>query len=497
MKLGCNYWASHAGLKMWERWEAETVVSDFELLSQWGINVIRVFPIWPEFQKLEPIYGGGGKLLEIRGSIVDKEVEKLKFVIKEAHSRGMEVIVSLVNGWMSGRLFVPAPFYNRNVLTDPEAIRYQAKYVDSIVEQLGDYDGIIGWDLGNECNVMGEVNDRNQAWLWMNSIYTAIKAKDSKRPVYAGMHGLGLDGKWTIKDVADNCDIMTTHPYPLFTPHCGKDPLGEGKSIYQAAAECRFYSDISQKPCIIEELGTLGPNVVSDEKAAIYLKKVLDSAVAEGIETVLWWCAFDQPFNYHPYDSITIERELGLFTYDKKPKPVAHVIKDYKEIVSQKREVDGLCMLTEGQDHWLTAYGSYVLSSRNGLEIEFSYDDDEIPESKIYMMACIKGFNVIKKRTWDELKEKVKAGAILYISYDGGFLSEFEEVTGITVTERKGELSSSDEFIDSKILHINDYGMGKVIFCKNPIENECILNDEFPIKSHDEVYKTIRGYRDG
>ncbi|MDX1359197.1 MAG: cellulase family glycosylhydrolase, partial [Clostridia bacterium] len=250
MKIGCNYWASNAGINMWEDWDPKVIDRDFELLSDFGISILRVFPLWPVFQKLEPIYGGTGKLLEIRGGIDPSAMDKFSYMVKTAEKYGIDLIVSLINGWMSGRLYVPQPFYNRNVLTDPEAIRYQVRFVEDFISAFKHKKEISAWDLGNECNVMGEVDTSSRAWLWMNTISNAVRNSDGSRPVYAGMHGLKIEGLWRISDVSDCCDVLTTHPYPLFTPHCGRDILGEGRSIYHAVAESRFYSDLSGKPCI-------------------------------------------------------------------------------------------------------------------------------------------------------------------------------------------------------------------------------------------------------
>jgi endo-1,4-beta-mannosidase len=475
---------------MWEDWDPKVIDRDFELLSEFGISMLRVFPLWPVFQKLEPIYGSAGKLLEIRGGIDSSAMEKFAYLVKTAEKYGIDLIVSLINGWMSGRLYVPQPFYNRNVLTDPEAIRYQVKFVKNFISAFKHKKEISAWDLGNECNVMGEVDTSSRAWLWMNTISNAIRNSDGSRPVYAGMHGLTIDGLWRISDVADCCDVLTTHPYPLFTPHCGRDILGEGRSIYHAVAESRFYSDLSGKPCIIEELGSLGPNVASDEQTAQYLKKVLELAAEEGIEKVLWWCAFDQPFYYPPYENIALERELGLFTSDCVPKPSAFVIKDFINPQAKDTKTDIVCLLTEGQDHWLTAFGSYILSYKAGMRIRFAYTGCGIPESNKYMMPCIRGFNVISKSRWETLKNKISQGAHLYISYDGGFLSEFEQATGIAIKGRKGGKAF---FNKKEPVLISDYGDGKIIFCSEPIENECILNEAYPEEKHMRIYSEIAG----
>ena len=49
---GCNYWASHAGIYMWRNWSAADVERDLELLAAHNMNVLRVFPLWPDFQPL-------------------------------------------------------------------------------------------------------------------------------------------------------------------------------------------------------------------------------------------------------------------------------------------------------------------------------------------------------------------------------------------------------------------------------------------------------------
>ena len=53
--LGVNYWASNAGLYMWRRYDRTVVENDFKLLRSHGVNTIRVFPLWPDFQPLTEI----------------------------------------------------------------------------------------------------------------------------------------------------------------------------------------------------------------------------------------------------------------------------------------------------------------------------------------------------------------------------------------------------------------------------------------------------------
>ena len=52
MTLGVNYWASHAATRMWSQWDAAVVEQDFVALEKIGCRLLRVFPLWPDFQPL-------------------------------------------------------------------------------------------------------------------------------------------------------------------------------------------------------------------------------------------------------------------------------------------------------------------------------------------------------------------------------------------------------------------------------------------------------------
>lgn len=45
--VGCNYWASHAGIRMWADWQPDVVKKDLRRLRQRGLQVLRVFPYSP------------------------------------------------------------------------------------------------------------------------------------------------------------------------------------------------------------------------------------------------------------------------------------------------------------------------------------------------------------------------------------------------------------------------------------------------------------------
>ena len=321
--------------------------------------------------------------------------------------------------------------------------------------KLKKYPAIIAWDLGNECNCMASAPRPEDAWAWTSAIASAIRISDSSRPVISGMHGLVPEfrgcNSWLIQDQSDLCDLLTTHPYPLFTPHANHDPLDTIRTILHATAENHFYGDIGGKPCFTEETGTLGPMVGSYEKAAAFLRSSMFSLWANDCRGLLWWCAFDQKHLAHqPYAKLAIECELGIFREDHSPKPMAAEFAKFSKFIESmpfeklpERTVEAVCILTSGSDQWGAAYGSFILAKQAGLDIDFQYGDQPLKDSKLYLLPSARGMTTILRPKWLELLEKVKAGATLYLSLDDGYFTDFNEVFGVELQSRLTGTSKS------------------------------------------------------
>ena len=319
---GCNYWASNAGLHMWTNWDAKVVDDDFRRLAENNIRYIRVFPLWSEFQPLVMHRKCKGEERELRfcEDPLDKStaagragmdmlmVNRFEVMLDLAKKRGISVIVGLITGWMSGRWFVPPAFEGKNPICDPFVIKWEIKYVDFLVRHFNDHPAIIGWDLGNECNCLGDA-DANSAYTWSATITNTIKSIDNTRPVISGMHSLLPEDIWSPEDQGEILDVLCTHPYPLFTPYCNTDPLNEQKSILHSTAETVMYEDIGGKPAFVEEMGTLGNMIASKRIAADYIRASLWSQWAHDCKGFMWWCANEQShLTRTPYDWENVER---------------------------------------------------------------------------------------------------------------------------------------------------------------------------------------------
>ena len=454
---GCNYWASNAGTAMWHEFDAAVIEDDMRRLEEAGVRVMRMFPLWSDFQPLRMHCDGGnsGKELRLgeeplpfteegRAGVDPVMADRFAQFCALAEKHNIRLLVGLVTGWMSGRTFAPEAFLGRKLLTDPLVIRWQVRFVRYMVRRFHTAPAIAAWDLGNECNCMQGGISQDEAFAWTNQIVSAIRREDTAHPILSGMHGLHPDGTWTPEDQGDALDVLCTHPYPLFTPYCDTDPINEMKSILHATAESVLYADLGGKPCFVEEAGTLGPMIAEESVAASYLRASMFSAWAHDLRGYVWWCANEQSHLEHtPYDWCAVERELGLFRADGTPKPVCDAMRDFTAYVDNFPEKtlppylsDAVCVLTEGQDTWAAAYGSYLLGKQAGLDLRFAWCLDQIPESRVYLLPSLSGLTSIPRRVMKELTEKVEAGAILYLSVNDALLSPFAELTGMKVVTR-------------------------------------------------------------
>ena len=493
--IGCNCWASNAGADMWVDFNKEAIDGDLCILSEHGVKNLRVFPNWRDFQPVYPMYSGD-RIVEYRLSgerkpsnkyyLDETALERFAVLCDIAHKYQLNLIVGLITGWMSGRLFIPPALFGRNIYTDPTALFMQQKFITGFIERFKHREEIAAWDLGNECNCMYPLDNREAASNWTLTLANCIRAGDHTRPVVSGMHSLGIESVWTIEDQADAADILTTHPYPYWTPHCRLDSYSAIRTLLHATCETKLYADIGGKPCLVEEIGTMGPMNCDDETSAGFIRANLYSNWANGAAGLMWWCAHEQvDLLTAPYTWNMCELELGMTDKYGKPKPVLQEFKQFSEFLAHKAPElppaleDGVCILTKNQDHWGIAYMSYILAKQAGINLRFAHGEQELPDSAVYLMPSVKGHLVMARERYLALLEKVRQGAVLYLSNDDCLLAEFNQLTGLMVLDsRKSKRTlkaNGAEVLDADaeglpVFSKFHYGKGVVYYLDYPLE---------------------------
>lgn len=466
---------------MWKNWDEEQVERDMQDLSEYGVKYLRVFPNWKDFQPVMPVYGGEGRIKEymLEGCREPENPWYLDEVMLDrfgkfctvAEKYGMKLIVGLITGWVSGRLFIPSALNGKNLCTDPVALKFELLMVRGIVSRFCDRDVIYAWNLGNECNCMSKVNTREEAMVWTAAVSNAIRAADPDRPVISGMHSLSVDrDAWRITDQADWNDILTTHPYAYFVPYCRNDPIDSIRTLMHGTCETMLYASVGKKPCLVEELGTLGPNICNDDISGSFMRLNLISNWANGSAGLLWWCAHEQlNLETPPYNWFMLERELGMLDINRRPKPILKEMKKFSDwlgTVDFELEApvkDALILLTKEQDCWATAFMSFILGKQAGVTLDFLAPNLDIPDSAVYFMPSVHSGCPLYARYYNQLLDKVYNGAVLYVSNGDAFFNKREEVFGASVI-------SSEDTYDSGTFTFNGSVIPYERYCKVGIE---------------------------
>lgn len=481
--VGVNYWGSQAGIHMWrpQDWDAMEIEKDIRALKATGVEVMRVFPTWSEFQPIARNLWWVGTpreyLIEGKDAPVydphylDADaMERFRYFCDTCRKNDIKLMVSLVTGWMSGRLFFPRALEGRNLLTDPLALMWEGRFVRAFVRAMKDHPAIVAWDLGNECNCLGKVDTMEQAWNWLNTISTAIRLEDDSRQVISGMHSQSssMYDTWNLQMQGELLDILTPHPYPApFRVDANRGPFNGFRNALHPVGQCLFYSGISGRKSFPQEVGNLGPTLVSDEVAAKGYRQQMFASWMHGQNGFLWWCAFEQMrLGYAPFSNNAMERELGILKSDgsRTPKPQAFALKEFKVLKDSlpfralpPRRIDAVCVLSEKEDAWQTSFGALMLAKQAGLDLEFvGAETRRLPDSKFYILPSGGGWESYTQQAWEGLLAKVAAGSTLLVSRGGaaGYSSWFE-TTGLESTMYRAQRKIDFAF-DGAQLHASD-----------------------------------------
>ena len=513
--LGCNFWDSQHGTDMWINFDEKALAEDLDALQKTGIRYMRCFPNWRDFQPVIALKGWGGTFKEYRLTgdrfpeneyyIEPVMIERFRKFAMMAHERGIKLIVSVLTGWMSGRLFCPPAIESKNLINDHEALMFEEKFVRGFVTYTKDLPNIEMWDLGNECNCLGKANTPSESYLWTVTIRNAILVADNTRKISSGMHSLNFmeTQPWSIRDQGLLTDMLTPHPYPSPTVGGDVDPADRLRTTMIPTAQCEFYAGLSGRNVMIQEQGSFSDMLINREGAAAFLRVNICSSYANGYKGHFWWCAHEHlKLTQPPYTWSMIERELGLLDLDRNPKPVGKEIDKLGKLLDSlpdisKKQNDAVIVLSYDQWQQHIGFSSFILAKRAGLTPSIATCVREIPKAPLYIVPSIHGWASLHKEEYDTLLERVSEGATMLITVDGGLICEFETVTGLrsngmgnggggTITVGGCELPfeytkkfrlvpngakviAADES-GNVVFSENSYGKGKIYFLGFPVE---------------------------
>ena len=540
---GINYWDSAHATRMWQEFDEDVIDKDMQAMRAAGIDSLRVFPLWSDFQPLTGAicangvfeYQMNGQPLPDteagRAGVSEEMCRRFERFCALAERHGLALVVGLITGQMSFGGFYPPVFAgSKNAMSNPTMCKWQLRFVRYFVSRMRDQRAIVGWDLGNEVENIADGVDPDAFYVWCSAISNAIRASDPTRPVISGFGTGGIvSGTANALEVGEYCDIHTVHPYDFVRM---KDPINTMRNVLNPAFRARLKEDISGIPTFIQECGSIGYLSCSYESEAAFYRAAALSCLAEGCHGFMWWCAFDQGSHaFPPYNWNNIGSQYGFFKEDRTEKPIAAENRYLRQFIDAIPEglprcVRDACILLsrecdlEGKIH----RAAYLLLKEAGLDAEFAYALDPIPDAKLYVLPCPSGNKAITKTRWNELLTKVKGGARLLLTLSSGMFREIPEVFGVRIDSRYERHHKSEMTFDSglslpfdsefmyeieatsarvlardqngiPVLFENDYGEGKTYLCTLPLEKHAaerpgvFFEEDAP--RYDAVYRTV------
>lgn len=384
--LGVNYWPRRKAMYWWSDFDAGEVREEFSIIKEIGLNVVRLFLLWDDFQP-DP------------ASVDKNAIANLSKVADIAAEHGLGLDVTFFTGHMSGPNWSPRWLLGgdlppaahshwlrdvvsegkkvdqgyRNMFHDEVALSASRLLLKTVVTSLKDHPAIWMWNLGNEPDLFAWPNSSDEGAAWVKEMVGLIKSIDPKHPVTIGLHGDGLhrDNGLRIDKVYANTDVAVMHSYPMYTPWA-RQPLDPDFVPFT----CALTAALGGKPVLMEEFGgcTALPGeatytmkwtetnghereqfMASEEDFAEFLRLTIPKLQHSGATGAMLWCYADyipELWNRPPCQNAVHERFFGLVRPDGTLKPHAKVIQDFAKTKPQVQPIPEYAKLNVNPDEF-------------------------------------------------------------------------------------------------------------------------------------------------
>ena len=371
--LGVNYWPRRKAMYWWSGFDAGEVDEEFAIIKEIGLNVVRIFLLWDDFQP-DPT------------SVSQEALKQLVQVADIAVENNLELDVTFFTGHMSGPNWSPRWLLGgdlppaahrdwlrdvvsegrktdkgyRNMFHDEMALNAERLLLKTVVSTLKDHPGIWMWNLGNEPDLFAWPNTSDDGAAWVKEMVGLIKEIDPYHPVTMGLHGdsLELNNGLRIDKVYAHTDVAVMHSYPMYKTWARK-PLDPDFVPFT----CALTSALAGKPVLMEEFGgcTALPGepsynmkwtetnghenekfMAGEEDFAEFLSLTLPKLQESGATGAMVWCFADyiqELWDRPPCQNAVHERFFGLVRPDGSLKPHAKVIKEFAATKPQVKPI--------------------------------------------------------------------------------------------------------------------------------------------------------------
>ena len=329
------------------------VAADFARIAASGLDSIRLFLTWADFQPAPD-------------EVDRRMLDRLIAVADLAAGADLALVPTLFTGHMSGVNSIPAWALGgtdrddrfrvvsdgrvsgsalRNWYSDPLIARAQALLATEAAGALAGHRALWLWDLGNENSNCVIPPTRSSARKWLRRISSAIRAADPRARFTVGLHMEDLENDRLLgpREASEICDVLSMHGYPIYArwaegatdeqllPFLADVTrwLGGGREVLFAEFGLPTYR---RGDSVGEAVRRNASSLVEEQAAAAFTERALTALQRAGSVGAMLWCYTDYApaiWEEPPLDLAVHERSFGLWRADGVPKPSVAVVEAF------------------------------------------------------------------------------------------------------------------------------------------------------------------------
>ncbi len=337
LRFGANYTPRKRWWYCWLDWDQRAVAEDLEGVAGLGLDHIRIQLLWPFF---EPGIS----------TVSQRSLENLRGLLDAADRAGLDVEITVLNGWMSGLSYLPAWVMpvarpekgeDWNMFTSRRVIEAEKLLFSRIVETVGNHKRFMGFDIGNELGVLQAINNPAtpaQADAWTTEIlgYCEQIAPGKFHVNGADDSHWFADFGFTRRNLATQGSATVMHSYIYFTGVLERykynDPASLHLADYMIELGAAYQTDLKRKVWV-EEIGVANgwmPEAYKPEFMEHAIRNIAATGKAWGIT---WWCTHDIDPGIKDFNAL--EYNLGLLDLNNRPKPLG---RKFAELAAELRK---------------------------------------------------------------------------------------------------------------------------------------------------------------
>jgi endo-1,4-beta-mannosidase len=341
-------------MRWWSDFDRTKVAADFARIAASGLDSIRIFLTWADFQPTPNQVNG-------------RMLNRLIAVADLAAGARLALVPTLFTGHMSGVNWLPTWALGgadrderfrvvsngrfsgsglRNWYSDPLIARAQSLLATEAAGALAGHDAVWIWDLGNENSNCVIPPTRSSGREWLRRIASAIRTGDPDAQLTLGLHMEDLENDRMLgpREASEVCDVLSMHGYPIYSR------WAHGPTDEQLLP---FLADVTRwlaggRDLLFAEFGlptfrrgdpagdAIRPrnasSLVEEHAAAAYTERALAALQRAGCVGAMLWCYSDYDsaiWQEPPLDLAVHERSFGLWRADGSAKPSVAVVEAF------------------------------------------------------------------------------------------------------------------------------------------------------------------------